>query len=204
MAALLIGGEKVTQLINRCTIYELLYLRPKPFEPVTPATANLQTALVALYSAILRFLASSKQLYDRSFVSRTLGSSLSPEVLGFVETCKDLEAQVVTEARNLDRIQDRETNTKLESLLEDLKIPILRVDDRVGALSDGYEVDKRNKILSWVSDIPYEEVHYVARKGWTNGTGKWLLDHERYVEWRASSASTILWLHGMRKSVCHV
>ena len=72
MAALLIGGEKVTQLINRCTIYELLYLRPKPFESVTPATANLKTALVALYSAILRFLARSKQLYDRSFVSRIL------------------------------------------------------------------------------------------------------------------------------------
>ena len=129
---------------------------------------------------------------------------LSPEVLGFVETCKDLEAQADTEARNLDRIQDRETNTKLESLREDLKIPILRVDDRVRTLSDGYEVDKRNKILSWVSHIPYEEIHYVARKGWTNGTGKWLLDHERYVEWRASSASTILWLHGMRKSICHI
>ena len=149
-------------------------------------------------------MASSKQLYDRSFISRILGSLLSPEVLGFVETCKNLEAQVVTEARYLDRIQDRETNTKLESLLEDLKLPILRVDARVGTLSDEYEVDKRNKILSWVSDIPYEEIHYVARKGWTNGTGKWLLDHERYVEWRASSTSTILWLHGMRKSLCHV
>lgn len=37
------------------------------------------------------------------------------------------------------------------------------------------------------------------RKGWTQGTGQWFLDHSQYREWRDSSASTILWLHGPRK-----
>lgn len=201
MAALLIGGEKVTQIINRCKIYELLYPRPEPFGPSTPAMENLTSALVGLYVVVLRFLAHAKQLYDQSLVSRTLANLLRPEVLGFVEECKDLEAQVDTEARNLDRIQDREANTKLMTLLEDLKNPILRVDARVGALYEELEVDKRRKILSWVSDIPYKDIHYEARKGWTSGTGDWLLSHRRYTEWRASSASTILWLHGMRKCV---
>ena len=234
MAALLVGGEKVTQLINRCTIYELLYLSSEVSGPSTLAMENLTTALTALYLVVLRFLARAKNLYDKGSVSRTLGSVLGSKVLKFVDSCKDLETQVDTEARildriqdrearnldriqnrearnldriqdrearNLDRIQDREANMKLKSLFEDLRSPILRVDARVSALSDEYEVDKRNKILFWVSDIPYEEIHYVARKGWTKGTGKWLLNHERHVEWRASSASTILWLHGMRKCV---
>ena len=201
MAALLVGGEKVTQLINRCTIYELLYLSSEVSGPSTLAMENLTTALTALYLVVLRFLARAKNLYDKGSVSRTLGSVLGSKVLKFVESCKDLETQVDTEARILDRIQDREANMKLKSLFEDLRSPILRVDARVSALSDEYEVDKRNKILFWVSDIPYEEIHYVARKGWTKGTGKWLLNHERHVEWRASSASTILWLHGMRKCV---
>ena len=212
MAALLVGGEKGTQLINRCTIYERLYLSSEVSGPSTLAMENMTTALTALYLVVLRFLARAKKLYDKGSVSRTLGSVLGSKVLEFVESCKDLENQVDTEARNLDRIQDREArnldriqdreaNMKLKSLFEDLRSPILRVDARVSALSDEYEVDKRNKILFWVSDIPYEEIHYVARKGWTKGTGKWLLNHERHVEWRASSASTILWLHGMRKCV---
>ena len=71
MAALLIGGEKITQLINRCRIYELLYLRYEPTK--TPFTANLIAALVALYIVVLRFLADAKKLYDQSFLARTLG-----------------------------------------------------------------------------------------------------------------------------------
>lgn len=204
MTDLLIGGEKVTRIINRCKIYELLYLRPQPFGSSTPAMENLKSALIALYIVVLRFLAHAKQLYDRSLVSRILADVLQPKVLGFIEECKDLEAQVDTEARNLDSIQDREADTKLMSLLEDLKNPILRVDARVGALYEGFEVDKQRKILSWVSDIPYKDVHYEARKGWTDGTGSWLLNHERYIEWRAASASTILWLHGMRTCVSNI
>lgn len=30
-------------------------------------------------------------------------------------------------------------------------------------------------------------------------TGKWLLNSKQFQEWRASSASEILWLHGIRK-----
>ena len=215
MAALLIGGEKVTQLINRCTIYELLYLPSNVSGPFTLAIENLTTALTALYLAVLRFLARAKKEYDKGSVSRTLGSVLGSKVLEFVESCKDLETQVDTEARNLDRIQDREERNldriqdrearmKLKSLFEDLRSPILRVDARVSALSDEYEVDKRNKILSWISDIPYKDIHYVAREGWTKGTGNWLLEHDRYVKWRASTASTILWLHGMRKCIYNI
>ena len=226
MAALLIGGEKVTQLINRCTIYELLYLPLDVSGPFKLAMENLKTALTDLYLAVLRFLARAKKEYDKGSVSRTLGSVLHSKVLEFVESCKDLETQVDTEARNLDRIQDREARNldriqdrearnldriqdreaimKLKSLFEDLRSPILHVDARVSALSDEYEVDKRSKILSWISDIPYKGIHNVARKGWTKGTGNWLLEHDRYLKWRASSASTILWLHGMRKCIYNI
>ena len=204
IAALLVGEDKVTQLINRCTIYERLYLSSEVSGPSTLAMENLTTALTALYLVVLRFLARAKKFYDKGSVSRTLGSGFGLKVLEFVESCKDLETQVDTEARNLDRIQDREATMKLKSLFEDLRSPILRVDARVSALSDEYEVNKRNKILSWISDIPYKGIHNVARKGWTKGTGNWLLEHDRYLKWRASSASTILWLHGIRKCIYNI
>jgi ankyrin repeat domain-containing protein 50 len=69
----------------------------------------------------------------------------------------------------------------------------------VAALYDKLNETERLEILAWVSDIPYKSNHYTASRGRTGGTGEWLLIHERYREWRESSASMILWLHGSRK-----
>src|SRR5439155_20645018 len=83
MGALLIGVEKVTYLINRCKIYEILYLRGEqpgqavmdmepPMKNPESAAANLESALVTLYAAMLRFLSTANRLYDKSFGSRII------------------------------------------------------------------------------------------------------------------------------------
>src|SRR5437764_2310934 len=96
MGALLVGIEKVTYLTNRCKIYEMLYLQGKQYGP---AAENLQSALVALYAAMLRFLAHTSQLYERGFSSRALRGALSPDkVFRFVDECQELEKQVNADA----------------------------------------------------------------------------------------------------------
>jgi hypothetical protein len=229
MGALLIGVEKVTYLINRCKIYEILYLRDKrPWEAVadlepaetnpdlamknpdpamkTPesAVANLESALVMLYAAMLRFLSTANQLYDKNVAARAIHGILNPDkVVSFVDECRSLERRVDIEASNCERTYSRaklgECGERLKQLLAGLQEPIVRVDSRVAALHDRLNESERSEILTWVSDIQYESNHYTARKERTDGTGEWLLRHERYQEWRRSSASTILWLHGIRR-----
>jgi ankyrin repeat domain-containing protein 50 len=229
MGALLIGVEKVTYLINRCKIYEILYLRDKrsgqavtdlePAEtnpdPATknpesavmnlePAVANLESALVTLYATMLRFLSTANQLYDKNVAARAIHGILNPDkVVSFVDECRSLERRVDIEAGNCERTYSRaklgECGERLKQLLAGLQEPIVRVDSRVAALHDRLDESERSEILTWVSDIQYESNHYTARKERTDGTGEWLLRHERYQEWRGSSASTILWLHGIRR-----
>jgi ankyrin repeat domain-containing protein 50 len=207
MGALLIGVERVTYLISRCRIYEILYLYSKQSgqavahlelaeTSVELAVANLKSALVVLYAAMLRFLAMAIRLCEKSPGKRAIHGILNPDqVVSFVQECQTLETRVDNEASNCERTCSHTTREKLAGLQE----PIMRTDSRVAALYDKLNETERLEILAWVSDIPYESNHYAARKGHTPGTGEWLLRHERYREWRGSSASMILWLHGIRK-----
>jgi hypothetical protein len=50
--AILVGLGNIAGLINRCTLYELLYLRED-----SDASKNLENSMLLLYIAILKFLA---------------------------------------------------------------------------------------------------------------------------------------------------
>jgi len=204
MGALLIGVEKVTYLTSRCKIYEILYLHNKQSGQAAtnlkPAVTNLESALVTLYAAVLRFLATTNRLYDKSFGTRAIHSILNPdEVVKFVDECQKLETRVDIEANNCERTCSQTVREKLADLQE----PIMRTDSRVAALYDRLNESERLEILAWVSNIPYESYHYTARKGRTDKTGQWLLKHKLHREWRGSSASMILWLHGIRRCPVH-
>ena len=204
MGALLTGVEKMTSLIGRCQIYEALYLEKEQMEQEQweQAGISLTSALVTLYATMLSFLASAIQ-DDQGAITRTLRAILNPaKIIGFLEKCQTLEGDVAREVDNCEHIfraSSKEHIQQLEQILNDLQTPILRIDSRVAALCEQLDSSERLKILDWISGIPYEEDHSFARQGRTSGTGKWLLRHEKYREWRGSSASMILWLHGDRE-----
>jgi hypothetical protein len=218
MGTLLVGVEKVTYLIDRCKIYEILYLydmqtgqamedSKSALMQADQAMANLESALVALYAAMLSFLALANRLYDKNITTRTIHALLNPnEVADFISKCQTLEEWVNIEAESCEHTCRRIAHAKLDQCMEKLKEllvelrePIIRVDCRVAALWDRSTQSEHSNILRWASDIPYEDNHYAAREGRTAGTGQWLLMHDRYREWRGSSASMMLWLHGSRK-----
>ena len=205
MGAILVGVEKIADLINRCGLYELLFLQ-RPFER---AETNLESALLALYSHLLRFLALANQFYKKNIASRAVYGILNPDkFVSFVEECAFFEKRVDIEAKICESTYNREVNLEsvnrareLKQLLVELNKPTTRVDYRVAAMFDHLNRTNQSDILRWISSIPYEENHRTARKGRIDGTGKWLLNHKRYQEWRGSSASMILWLHGFRQFV---
>lgn len=211
MGALLTGVEKITPLIGRCQIYETLYLKNDQSKPEwMPAVKNLMSALVNLYAALLGFLAGATRFYSQGIISRTLNAILNPaEVIGFINKCQTLENNVAVEVDNCERIHAHQTQANseeqihnLKHILEAFQTPILRTDSRVAALCEKLDSSERLSILEWISHIRYEENHFFACQGRTSGTGEWLLQHEKYRKWRASSASMILWLHGDRKCHC--
>lgn len=62
--AILVGLEYIAKLVDRCAIYERLYL---DYGKVWSATAEgLQRDLVLLYTEILRFFSKSREYYSHS------------------------------------------------------------------------------------------------------------------------------------------
>ena len=57
-------------------------------------------------------------------------------------------------------------------------------------------VDKRQKILEWVSGVKCEDHHAEVVKIRLEGTGTWLLQRQEVQGWLESEESSILWLHG--------
>lgn len=201
----------MTTLISHCHIYEALYLKTEQLEQEEwkQAVKNLTSALVKLYAFILRFLGSAIRTYQQSAIVRAGHAIInSHNMIGFPEEFQTLEKNVVTEVDICDRIYTRRSQAssteqiqELKGFLKDMQAPILRTDFGVATLCQKLERSERQKILEWISGIPYRENHDFARRGRTSGTGEWLLRNKRYREWRASSASMILWLHGDRE--CH-
>ena len=212
MGALLTGVEKMMSLIGRCQIYEALYLRKEQSgqEEWNHAVKRLTSSLVTLYVIMLKFLAGAIRAYNRGTINRTLHAILNPaEVIGFLGKCESLEIDVARDVDNCERIHTDQIQTsseeqvqKLKQILVDLQTPILRIDSRVATLCERLNSSERLSILEWISSIRYEENHFFARQGRTSGTGNWLLRHQRFCDWRFSSASMILWLHGDREFYC--
>lgn len=85
----------------------------------------------------------------------------------------------------------------LLQLSSELKAPMHRIASQLFDLSDDHDASRRAAVLSWLSDIPYEQHHETSRKGRHLGSGEWLLQKPEYEDWRISSFSSILWLHGI-------
>ena len=63
-------------------------------------------------------------------------------------------------------------------------------------ISADFTVDKRQKILEWVSGVKCEDHHAEVVKIRLEGTGTWLFQRQEIQGWLESEESSILWLHG--------
>lgn len=200
MTTLLNSADTIVYLINRCAIYEALYLSGPGH---APPTENLASALQELYTAILRFLVEAVGLLESSSVKRTLHAFLQPgDVDKFRSNCQELEQRVDMEARNCESSSNsamRQDVTHLQNLLGEISKTadaIYHTDKTVEALWHKATREERTEILTWICAIPYEDNHTFASEGRTENTGQWFLEHSHFKKWHASTCSMILWLHG--------
>ncbi|KAA8896254.1 hypothetical protein FN846DRAFT_921746 [Sphaerosporella brunnea] len=68
------------------------------------------------------------------------------------------------------------------------------LDDAVEAAK--FQDDERMKLLLWLSQVPYADLHENERSRRSANTCDWLLRKERFIQWRDSPRSSLLWLHG--------
>lgn len=72
------------------------------------------------------------------------------------------------------------------------------------ALTSGMKTDvklenERREIFQWVSKVRFKSHHRSIGSDILDYSGQWLRHKAEFIEWRKSSISSILWLHGIRK-----
>ena len=209
-AALLLSLDKISYLISRCKVYEGLYLSrivEKDIEKKDAASGVMRTALLSMYQQILAFLGSAILLYSKHTAGRIAHALMSTKQLDdSLKVLEQSEQQLETEAENCERIINRSAHEsqaaereRLRAILNGLQEPILRIDETVCELLQTVKENELHAALTFVSSVPYEDHHALAIRNRTPNTGRWLLMDHRYYDWRDSSASMFLWLHGIRK-----
>ncbi|KAA8894561.1 hypothetical protein FN846DRAFT_786170, partial [Sphaerosporella brunnea] len=175
---ILIGLEKTACIIDRCKIYELLYLNG-----VSPSSANLEKSMLRLYTAVLKFLAQA--------IKRSKGKCSRRTRLGGVRAasnatgrCQHDNVTPWTSSRQHTANTRRYQSPSKTSPNSDWSTHTV-----VGS--------KRTQILKWISTIAYTDHHARISEGRLKGTGDWLFKKEEYRAWRSSSASKLLLLHGI-------
>ena len=95
-------------------------------------------------------------------------------------------------------LEEESRHEQLKIVLDDLQKPINRIQKKISDLHDNLQESERHSILNWLSMQPsYIQHHDAAKRGILEGTGTWLLRDDLLLDWQRSSASSILWLHGI-------
>ena len=103
--------------------------------------------------------------------------------------------------RNISRdfsTEEKARHSTLKDMHDDLQRHFDRRLDQIEARFKARDDEtKRIKILDWLSPLPYTQHHIYSRRNKLKGTGQWFLDDNCVRQWRESSVSSILWLHGI-------
>ncbi|KAI5810371.1 hypothetical protein BZA77DRAFT_172525 [Pyronema omphalodes] len=187
--AIVDGLEHIASLIQRCTIYEIVYLRED-----SDASRNLEKSMLQLYIAVLKFLAKAidkakenhfKAVFTIENISDYLGNVKKQE-----RTVKD-DADVVGAQANCDGFEH------LRGQLKDMNDMISHIQPHLHNVQNWLEDSDRSAILQWISAIPYISHHKRISEERLEGTGEWLFERPEYEEWMSSSESKLLLLRGI-------
>ncbi|KAK8088520.1 hypothetical protein PG997_003481 [Apiospora hydei] len=212
--------EKITNIIGRSQIFEQLYLNQQNATNSESVFHQLSASVIRLYATVLQYLAGVLRYYRTGTAIRFLKSTAKTKADLEGEFRRLEEAQVETlrlaqlaEAQRSEDVALAITNIKeqqskldeknasrfdeLRETLQDFERPISRINAQLAQVQDKLDHESRVKILRAISTIPYTTHHKVASQGRLPGSGQWLLNKEVYTSWRASSSSSVLWLHGI-------
>ncbi|KAL8645974.1 MAG: hypothetical protein Q9210_006409 [Variospora velana] len=220
------GLELVSSLIARCALYEQLYLsRPSTLRSDLEATlVRLYTAIL-LYLAKARryYTKKTDHILAASVIdtSESVQAALASIALerDEVERCTrlvDSELSVDTGAQvnqvqasvgdlaadlksfHVNSSDSQESRYQaLKVILSSLEQPILRAGILLSDLHVELQKDQRRRILSWLSNVRCREHHRSSYSAVMPGSCNWLRQKSVYVDWKTSSTSSILWIHGI-------
>ncbi|RAL03520.1 uncharacterized protein BO80DRAFT_442641 [Aspergillus ibericus CBS 121593] len=155
---------------------------------------NFEESLVKLYERVLIFQVLISEHYEKGSLHRTWDSIWNSGVVSaFDKNTVQLQLDLEQEAAANSRIRSQDGfNTILESNVE-LRQQLLKLMRQIE------DAKRRQDILAWISNIPYEDQHDEAKKKKVvaKGTGRWVSKRHEFESWQNSRRRRILWSNGI-------
>ncbi|KAI5806000.1 hypothetical protein BZA77DRAFT_368834 [Pyronema omphalodes] len=187
--AIVDGLEHIASLIQRCTIYEIIYEKE-----TSDASTNLRKSMLQLYVAVLKFFAKAIDKVNESHVKAVFTTENISDYLGNI---RKLEKTVKDDADLVAAQATRDDFKGLRAQLKDMNDMISHIQPHIHNVQNWLEDSDRSAILQWISAIPYISHHKRINEERLEGTGEWLFDRPEYEEWMSSSESKLLLLRGI-------
>ncbi|KAJ5402677.1 uncharacterized protein N7487_008573 [Penicillium crustosum] len=189
------GIEIFSGLVPRYALFERLYLRP-----TFPLQDALQQALVKLYATALKYLLKAQEYYTTKTISLILAYD---EFDGWMDEIREQQRIADESARLIDARANRDSDDTLDSIKreQDSLIEGLQYfHEPIQFIRDGVVERERDeqecRILNWLIRLPLDGVHRHRLEARLPDSGHWIFEEENYKQWRVSSKSALLWLHG--------
>ena len=110
----------------------------------------------------------------------------------------DRQISSLTEIFSVDiQIDTAESLASMHALLASLSEPIKRLVDQSSICTQVLQQTQQLQVLHWLSLVPYPSHHKRHSESRIEGSGEWLLHHEKYLNWRNSSSSSVFLLYGI-------
>ncbi|KAF3022098.1 hypothetical protein E8E14_013736 [Neopestalotiopsis sp. 37M] len=179
---LLSGIDIAIQAYLRAMIYQDLYLGLPDRQDIADA---LRSSIIELLAAICAFMGLAVKHFSSGSVKNVAQGIFNPENAAAHQK-EGLRYEKLVSI--LDVHTDR---------LNGLQSELVKVAAKITQLAEALSDEEIHGIFLWISGIPYESDLYNARRGRLEGTCEWLITHATYQQWKSSSESTTLWLHGI-------
>jgi hypothetical protein len=91
----------------------------------------------------------------------------------------------------------QERTERLRKILSDLDRPLYHIGDQLADLHNGLQRSERLEVIQWLSTVPCPQHHQNVCRDRLYKSGLWMLGKEEFLDWKKTSASAMLWLHGI-------
>ncbi|KAF7533614.1 hypothetical protein G7054_g6916 [Neopestalotiopsis clavispora] len=180
--AMVANLEVISRLIARYRDFEKIHRDSK-----SSVASQINEALTRLYVNVLKFLA---------IAVRTLISPARGIKNVFRTPDESLMESIIQKEAELLKIAGFSDSEKLY-YLED---SVARLVDQAAVYQTMVDDTKHLELLHWLSSSPFTRHHEAISEQRMSNSATWLLRHSEYRNWKASSSSSILLVHGIQGS----
>ncbi|KAL9053328.1 MAG: hypothetical protein Q9162_004828 [Coniocarpon cinnabarinum] len=186
------GIETTVQVLLWAALEQRLYLRK-----TSSVFQRLQRAFVDLYEKIFLLTGSICKFLRQGTARKMLCSNNEHDrLLQAIKADKQLVEGLAQQVDREDHLDQSREVQRFHEALHQLDEPLKRSEycgrEAVRILGEL----ERETILDWTSQVPYQQHYRKGREKGLKGTGAWLFSHPSFINWKSSSFSEIVWLHG--------